>query len=374
MKLVFISPTYPLRGGIARYGTHLLANLQLHHDCLGIGYKKLYPRILFPGKSQYETDPPPISTFQATTILHYGRWSTWREALTMIRSFAPDGVIIAWWVTFWAPHLGWLSRKLSPDIPVLFICHNVLPHEVRRLDPILVRWVLRSGRGFITHSDEDRRRLLNLFPSAVVRRCEHPLYSSDELTLPTREEARRILGISGRMLLFFGFIRPYKGVDIAIEAFSLLGTTFRDVILWIAGEFWEDERRYHQQIEKLNLHNRVRIESGYLSESDLLLRLAACDGVLLPYRSATGSGALATAYAARRPVIATRCGCFPEMVAHQVSGLLCEPGDAGSLARAIEEFYSGEGSKRFDGGVADARRRFSWDGILKAIEELVRNE
>jgi glycosyltransferase involved in cell wall biosynthesis len=374
LKLVFISPTYPLRGGIARYGTHLLTNLQKHHDCLGIGYKKLYPRILFPGQSQFETEPPPISDYQAEAILHYGRWSTWREALRKIRAFAPEGVVIAWWVTFWAPHLGWLSRKLSRKIPVLFLCHNVLPHEVRRPDPELVRWALRPGRGFITHSEEDRRRLLDFFPAANVRRCEHPLYSSDELNLPTRAEARRILGVSGRMLLFFGFVRPYKGVDTAIEALSLLGDAYRDIMLWIAGEFWEDVRCYHQQIERLKLQDRVRIESGYLPESELLLRLSACDGVVLPYRSATGSGALATAFAARRPVIATRCGCFREMVTPDVSGLLCEPGDAGSLACAIEAFYSGAGPERFDAGVAQARRKFSWDGILHAIEELVRNE
>ena len=316
----------------------------------------------------------PISGSQAVAVLHYGRGSTWREALRKIRSFAPDAVIVAWWVTFWAPHLGWLSRKLAPDIPVLFICHNVLPHEVHRLDPILVRWALRPGRGFITHSEEDRRRLLNFFPSAVVRRCEHPLYTSDELKLPTREEARRILGISGRMLLFFGFIRPYKGVDVAIKAFSLLSDEYRDVFLWIAGEFWEDEKRYHQQIEELNLQHTVRIESGYLPESDLFLRLAACDGVILPYRSATGSGPLATAYAARRPVIATKCGCFQEMVTDDVSGLLCEPGDARSLAHAVERFYSEAGAERFAAGVADKRRKFSWDGILSAIEELIRYE
>jgi glycosyltransferase involved in cell wall biosynthesis len=253
---------------------------------------------------------------------------------------------------------------------VIFLCHNVLPHESRFFDAPLIRWALRPGQSFIVHSQDDRSRLLDWFPNASVVCREHPVFPLDTEVTITREEARRRLNVAGRMLLFFGFVRTYKGLDVAIEALSLLESDYDDLTLWVAGEFWEDSKRYYRQIEKLGLGDRIRIEPEFLPEDELALRLAACDGVILPYRSATGSGVLGSAYASGRPVIATRTGCFKEMVIPESTGILCDPGDAQCLAQAIREFYQGEGPARFQAGVAEAAKRFSWDRILDAIEEL----
>ena len=267
-----------------------------------------------------------------------------------------------------------MASRLAPSFPVFFLCHNVLPHEARFFDPALTRWALKHGRGFIVHSDENRRQLSAWFPQARVIRAEHPVYFSDADFALSREKARERLGVSGRMLLFFGFVRPYKGLDVAIEALTRLGPDLKDVMLWVSGEFWEGEERYRNLVEKHKLQNRVRIESGYLSDADLALRICACDGVVLPYRAATGSGALATAYAFDCPVIATRSGCLVNMVVHGESGLLCEPGSVSSLAEAIIEFYSGDGPERFLPGVEKAKKRFTWDRIVDSVEELLKNE
>ena len=253
MKIVFLGPTYPLRGGIARYGTYLLGALQKRHDCLGIGFKKLYPAWLFPGKGELELGSIPPAGSEAQALLHYGVPTTWRQAYKQIKDYSPSCVILTWWVSFWALHLGWLARKLSDTCPVIFLCHNVLPHESRMFDPRLTRWALKPGNGFIVHSEENLHQLAKLFPNTRVIRREHPVYYSDLRFASPREEARKRLGLSGRMLLFFGFVRPYKGLDVAIEALTHLGPDLEDLTLWVAGEFWEDEERYHSLIERLDL-------------------------------------------------------------------------------------------------------------------------
>jgi glycosyltransferase involved in cell wall biosynthesis len=347
----------------------------MRHICLGISFKRLYPTWLFPGKGQMELGDLPAGGAPGDPILHYADPFSWRRALQGIDSFSPDAVLLTWWVPFWAPHLGLLARKLAKKYRVIYLCHNVLPHEKHFYEPeCLIRWALKPADGFIVHSEENKRQLSRWFPQSRVIRREHPVYYSDAELAVSREEAREKLGISGRMLLFFGFIRHYKGLDIAIEALTHLGPGFRDLMLWASGELWGgEEDRCRDIVNKYHLDDQVKIESGYLSESDLALRIAACDGVVLPYRSATGSGVLATAYAFDRPVIATRVGSLPDMVVDGKTGLLCDPGDARSLALAIQEFYAGKGPQRFEEDIQKAKREFTWDAIVNAVEELVEN-
>jgi glycosyltransferase involved in cell wall biosynthesis len=257
---------------------------------------------------------------------------------------------------------------------VYYLCHNVLPHEARVIDPKLTHWALSPGQGFIMHSEENRQQLSEWFPASKTIRLEHPIYYFDANYSVAREEAREQLGITGRMLLFFGFVRPYKGLDLAIKALTYLEPDFNDLELWVAGEFWEGEDRYRGMISRYQLEDRVTIESGYMSDEDLALRISACDGVILPYKTATGSGVLASAYAMDRPVIATRAGCLKEMVEHGHSGLLCEPDDVQGLVSAIREFYAGEGPTRFGEGVERAKGKFTWDAVVDAVEELVAGE
>jgi glycosyltransferase involved in cell wall biosynthesis len=373
LKLVFLGPTYPFRGGIARYGTHLLAALQKRHDCLGMGFEKLYPAFLFPGQSQLDSDAEPPGAFQVDRILHYAQPAAWREAARRIADFQPDGILLFWWVTFWAPHYHWLTRRLTGR-RFVFLCHNVLPHEKRFFDPPLVRWALRGAHGFIVHSEENRRQLLGLFPDARILHRAHPVYDLDDARPIGLQEARTRLHLTGRMLLFFGFVRAYKGLDVAIEALSLVKSHLPDLTLWICGEFWDDRRKYERLIAKHQLEDRIRIEAHYLPQTDLALRIAACDGVILPYRTATGSGILGNAFAMGKPVIATRTGSLGEMVEHGQSGLLCEPNDPAALAQAMRDFFAAPGPQRFEDGVAAAKTQFTWDAIVSAVEELVGRE
>ncbi|MFH1862129.1 MAG: glycosyl transferase family 1, partial [bacterium] len=209
MKIILLGPTYPMRGGIARYGTNLYKALRNRHNCVGIGFKKLYPSFLFPGAGELETASLADDEIAAEPLLHYAHPSSWLKALDRIVDFSPTAVVLTWWVPFWAPHLGWLSRRLSRRTHVLFLCHNVVPHEPKFYDTALVRWALGPGKGFMVHSEEDRKTLVNWFPKAAIVKRGHPLYEGSAACLMDQEEARRLLGIKNRMLLFFGFVRPY---------------------------------------------------------------------------------------------------------------------------------------------------------------------
>ena len=373
MKLVLLGPTSPHRGGIARYGTLLLAELLKRHDGLGIGFDRLYPAFLFPGQNQLDAESHSSEQPPVERILHYLRPGSWTRAAQRIDEFAPAAVVLTWWVTFWAPYLGWLARRLTRRHRIIYLCHNVYPHEASFIDRPLVRFALKPAGRFIVHSEENRGQLLQLFPNARVLRQAHPAYGFNPLSAIESGEARKRLSIQGRMLLFFGFVRSYKGLDLAIEALAKVKDDLPDLSLWICGEFWDNRRKYEGLIEHYGLQNRVRIEAGFLPQSDLGLRVAACDGVLLPYRSVTGSGILGNALAMNKPVIASNTGSLGEMVEHGRSGLLCEPNDSTALARAIRDFYAGEGPKRFAVGVEAAKAQFSWDGIIRAIEELAQD-
>ncbi|RJP79148.1 MAG: glycosyltransferase [Candidatus Zixiibacteriota bacterium] len=309
----------------------------------------------------------------AEPLLHYGNPETWRKAALRLKEFAPDGVILTWWVTFWGPHFGLLARNLAQFTRVVYLCHNVVPHEKRLLDAGLTRWAMAPARGYIVQCEEDARQLREWFPQASVRRCGHPIYPLGDGPLPDRTAARRALNVTGRMLLFFGFVRPYKGLDVALQALASLGPEWDDLHLWVCGEFWDDAEHYREMIRRLDLSGRVHLETGYQPQAELSLRLAACDAVLLPYRSATGSGVLADAYAHRRPVIATCVGCFQDMVVPEETGLLCRPGDPADLAQAIVHFYAA-GAERFQPGLEAALRHYSWDAIVNAVEDLLEYE
>ncbi|MBU0518784.1 glycosyltransferase family 4 protein [bacterium] len=374
MRIVLLSPTYPLRGGIARYGTYLLRAIQTRHHCLGLSFKRLYPDFLFPGRGQEEKGVIPRSGSAGDRVLHYANPASWRRALQGVKAFNPEAVVIAWWVPFWSIHFTWFARQVQKICPVYYLCHNVLPHERKFFDQKLTRWALKPASGFIVHSEAEQRQLQEWYPASRVLRREHPVYFFDDEMQISKEEARKELGIKGRMLLFFGFIRPYKGLDLALEALAHLGPSYQDLKLWVAGEIWGADDIYRTIIKKYHLDDQVKIESTYLHDHELSLRILASDAVLLPYRTATGSGVLATTYAHGRPVIASQAGSLKNMVIHGQTGLHFETGDSDSLVEAIEELYAGEGPERFIAGVEAAKSNFTWDNIVDAIEELTRHE
>ncbi len=263
-RFCLIGPTYPYRGGIAHYTTFLARRLSKTNDTLLISFSRQYPRWFFPGKDDKDPSVNPLKA-DAEFLLNPLSPLSWRRTIKRIESWGADAVIIPWWVPFWAPAWSVVGRGVknnSSELKLIFICHNVLPHERSLLDKLALRTSLSPADGFIVHAQADADKLRKEFPTKKIRVSPLPTYAGlggDSTFLLNDLPKDRPL------LLFFGFVRPYKGLDILIDALALVRQQL-DVHLVVAGEFWDDESKYINQVNNLGLNADVSIINRYLPD------------------------------------------------------------------------------------------------------------
>lgn len=369
-RFCLIGPTYPYRGGIAHYTTLLAQHLREEHETLLISFSRQYPAWLFPGRSDRDPSERPLRT-EAEYLLDPLNPVTWWRTLRRIRAWQPEVVVMQWWVPFWAPAWAVLGRgiKRLPVPPrLLFICHNVLPHEQRtwssRLLPRVIKLALKPGDGFIVHSQSDGDILNRYFPQADISVSPLPTYQkvgeSKETVLPVSLPGDRPL------LLFCGFVRPYKGLDILLDALPLV-LRERPLHLLIAGEFWQGTVAYRTQIEKLQLDKAVTIIDEYLPDEMLTACIARADVVVLPYRSATQSAVVQLAFGQGKPVITTDVGGLAEAVENGRTGLVVPSDNPQALAEAINCFFAEELGTVFEENIVVGNGRFSWEHLLNSL-------
>ncbi|MBN1420478.1 MAG: glycosyltransferase family 4 protein [Planctomycetes bacterium] len=263
-----------------------------------------------------------------------------------------------------------MFRRIGPRIRKIAICHNARPHEGGWLDRIASRLVLSQVDALIAHSTEEAETLRAALPGKACARSFHPIYDQERPSAP-RSELRRRLGLAGPTLLFFGFVRPYKRLDLLLRALPAVRRRYPDVRLLVVGEFWKDSRREAEAILRgLELSDAVTIVDAYVSGAEMAEYVTAADLAVLPYASVTGSGVLQTAYGLGRPVVATRCGCFAEMVRDGEDGVLVAPDDADALAGGICRALAPETLARLTEGAAGAPERFAWSRMVRTIESL----
>ncbi|OGW75007.1 MAG: hypothetical protein A2Z72_00595 [Omnitrophica bacterium RBG_13_46_9] len=371
MKIALIGPTYPFRGGISHYTTLLYRTIRRNHQVTLYSFKKQYPKFLFPGKTDRDVSKSPIIEEGACRIISPMNPLTWFLTLNRIARYRPRVVVISWWVSFWGPSFFAIAAfcRAILRIRVLFICHNVIEHETFFVKRWLAKLALSAGHGFIVHSKEDLNNLKALVPKAKVRLVYHPLYSAFNTGGFSADEAKRRLNLSGHVLLFFGFIRKYKGLEYLLGAMSAILKEI-DATLLVAGEFWQDKTRYLDLIKRSGIERNVVIKDGYVPNEDVCLYFTAADLVVLPYTHGTGSGILQLAYAFKRPVVATSVGCLPEVVKDGVTGYIVPPCETAPLADAVIKFFAEGKASEFSGHIAENSGEFSWDNIAKTIEEL----
>ncbi len=336
-----MGPVYPYRGGIAHYTTMLDRTLRADgHEVLLVSFARQYPDWLFPGKS----DQDPSAAALRVESAHYWIDSlnpfSWLKTFRRIVKFHPERIVLQWWTPFWAltwTLFGLLSRVLL-NVELVYLCHNVLPHEERRWHRWVARTVLRWGDVFNVHSIEEKRRLLTLLKSASVSVNPHPIYGMfSEGDQPTREEARLQLALpSGApILLFFGIVRPYKGLKYLIQALPRVLEEYTDVQLVIAGEFWEDIAFYKRLVKTQELESTVLIEDRYIPNEEVSLFFKAADVLVAPYVDVTGSGVTQLALGYGLPMITT--WDLTDPIYQSVRYVVARPGNVQSLARAIIE-------------------------------------
>ncbi len=371
MRLVIVSTAFPLRGGIAHYVSLLRDHLSRRHDVSVITFKRQYPKFLFPGKSQEEKgeltgerpNPQVVDTINPLT---------WFKAGRMAASMNPDLLIFKYWMPFFAPAFGTIARvaKKRSNCRVLFICDNVLPHEQTPVDRLLTSWLFKAGDYFIVQSRSVEKDLLSLLKSPPYKFVPHPVYESFGKGIG-KTEARKKLGIGGNenVALFFGYVRKYKGLHVLLESVAKALTTF-DFTLIVAGEFYDDEKGYRQQIQRLGIGHRVRVFSDYIPNDEVSVYFSAADVVVLPYIDATQSGIVQIAYNFDKPVITTDVGGLAEVVLDGQTGLVVRPNSSDELAAALARFFRENLGESFSSGVSEQKKLYSWDNMVTAIEQL----
>ncbi len=373
MRAAILGPTYPHRGGIAHYTTLLARALSARHALSIVSFRRLYPGLLFPGTTQFDSSAsalePPVPP---EPILDSLNPLSWERAGARLRASQPDFLVVPWWHPFFGPSLGWAARRArrGKGKPArIFLCHNVSPHESAPLDRSLTAYGLGAADAFLVHARSEAVKLERLARGRPVRVHPHPSYEIFSERAPGREEARAALGLQGRVILFFGYVRAYKGLEDLLRALTLARPDAWDQLL-IVGEFYDPPERYRALLMEPRLKDRVRVVNQYVPNEEVARYFAAADVAALPYREATGSGIAQVAFGALVPVIATRTGGLEETVEEGVSGLLVPPRDPTALARAIERFFDENMGPRLREGVASARRRFTWEGLVDALESL----
>ena len=377
MKVALLGPTYPHRGGIAHYTTLLSRAFaeRIGDSSLSmISFRRLYPGFLFPGTTQFDASGEALhAPVEPEATLDSMNPLSWIAAGRRLRALMPDLLVVPWWHPFFGPSLGTAARTARPRGAAgpkrIFLCHNVEPHEATPLDRALSSYGLGAADGFLVHARAEEERLRPRAHGRPVRVHPHPTYDVFSRTPPDREVARAAVGARGKTILFFGYVRPYKGLADLLEALRLARPDAWDTLL-IVGEFYEPRERYAAALAHPALVGKVTLVDRYVANEEVASYFAAADVVALPYRSATGSGIAQVAFGAGVPVIATRTGGLGEVVEEGTTGLLVPPQDPAALARALERYFDDELSAPLREGVSRARVRYGWGALVDALLEL----
>jgi D-inositol-3-phosphate glycosyltransferase len=379
-KIIIITPAHPLRGGIAASGERLAQAFQAEgHEVKVYTFSLQYPNFLFPGKTQYSDEPKP-QDLDIQVVINSVNPFNWLKVGRQIADEKADLVICRFWLPIMGPSLGSILRliKRNSKSKIIGLIDNIIPHEKRVGDKPFAQYFVDACDAFVVMSSSVKEEMQQ-FSKLPCYYTPHPIYDIYGEKV-SRNEALSFLQLpdNQRYILFFGFIRKYKGLDLLIEALGLLkrtenvkNTEGSDLKLLIAGEFYGDEDFYRELIKTQNLENQVIIKSDFIPTDDVKYYFGAADVVVQPYRSATQSGISQVAYHFEKPMIVTNVGGLSEIVPHGEAGYVVEPTPP-YIADAIEQFYEGDNATRFQEGVKKNKTRFSWEAMvnvfLKAIQ------
>jgi glycosyltransferase involved in cell wall biosynthesis len=372
MKIVIVGTAHPIRGAMAQLNAILGWHLSKDHSIEIVSFKRQYPTILFPGKTQIDPSGP-LFRLPTTPLVDSINPITWLKAARYIRSRRPDLVIFRYWLPFFAPCFGVISFlvRRRTATKVLFICDNVVPHEKRPGDSALTKFAFRFVDCFIVQSKSVELDLHRFVPNARYVIVPHPIYSVFGHPLP-KTEARKQLRLSEEhVILFFGYVRRYKGLHLLLEAMPLI-LKQTPVRLLVVGEFYDNEETYRRKITDLGLGDRVTVYSHYIPNEEVGIHFSACDVVVLPYISATQSGIVQIAYNFDKPVIATGVGGLAEVVIDGVTGFIVPPSDPVKLSQAIVRYYQEARESEFVENIRAEKDKYSWNHMVEAIERLMK--
>lgn len=365
MKITMLSVFYPYRGGIAQCNASLYRALDKEHDVDAITFKRQYPDFLFPGETQYVAEKDVADKIPATRLLDTINPFSYCKTARKIKKSQPELLLTRYWMTFFAPSLGTISKKMAGKAIRISILDNVIPHEKRFFDKPCNRFFLKHNDGFVVMSDSVLADLLSIRPDAKYLRINHPVFDHFGAAVPRELACERLqLDAKKKNILFFGIIRDYKGLDVLIEAMNGLSDEYH---LIIAGEVYGSFQSYQDQIDALGLSNRISLFNHYISDDMVPNFFCAADICVLPYKSATQSGVTAIAFHFEVPVIATDVGGLKETIVHEETGLIVEKPNSDLLRNAINRYFDETLSMRFKQNIRKFSEVNSWKNFAEKL-------
>ena len=375
MRVVIIGPAYPLRGGLATYNERLARAFQEAGDEVRlVTFSLQYPNFLFPGQTQFSAEAGPVD-LDIEVSLNSVNPLSWVRVGRKIRSERPDLVVFRFWLPFMGPALGTVARLVRGNghTRVVAITDNVIPHEKRPGDGPLTRYFLSACDGFVTMSRSVLSDLKRLgFGELPALYRPHPLYDNFG-PIKSKNLALKALALPDTLgyLLFFGFIRAYKGLDILLEAFADARLVALPIKLIIAGEFYEDVAPYEELIQRHNLEKRIIRATDFIPNERVVDYFCAADLIVQPYKNATQSGVSQIAYHFERPMLVTDVGGLAELILDGVVGYVVPPAPA-AIADAVVDFYANHREQGFAAGTREEKKQFSWSVMVSALKEVAR--
>lgn len=370
MRIAFLSTFYPYRGGIAQFSGALLRALEHEgHEVKAFNFTRQYPEFLFPGKTQLVNDKDTADPIESYRVLDSINPISYLKTSNAINTYSPDVLITSYWMPFFAPSMGTIARNIHSKTKIVSVLHNVVPHEKRFFDKAFSLYFLAPHHGFVALTSKVSKDLHELAPEAKSMLHPHPLYDHFGAKIDTIE-ARKKLNIpqDKKVLLFFGFIRDYKGLDILINAFAQLDSSYH---LLIAGEVYGSFDNYQAQIDRHPLKEHISVYNNYIGDHEVPTYFSAADVCLLPYKSATQSGITSISYHFDLPLIATNVGGLKETIFHNETGLICNQPNAQDLANTITDFFGTDKAEKFKVGIQKLKEEWSWKALAKKIISFV---
>lgn len=386
MRIAILSCFYPFRGGISQFNTYLLKELSKKHDVKAFNFKRQYPVILFPGKTQKVAQDDDALPVESISVLDTANPLTYGKTAKVIAEYGPDLLITRYWMSYFAPSLGSVTSKVASILKkkgksgfkAVAIADNIIPHEKHFFDIPLARFFVRRQSGIVTLSHSVEQELHQICPEAKSLTIPHPLYSNFGERTDTLE-ARKKLGMRGsdeeilsrKVLLFFGLIRDYKGLDLLLEAMPLLDGSYT---LVVAGENYGSFEKYSQIINSERfapVRNNLILVNRYIPDGEVKVFFSAADVSVLPYRSATQSGISSISWNFDVPLITTPVGGLVESVGQAGTGMLTESVSAKGVADAVKKYFAENKKEEYLYNISRLKRELSWETFADKLETFV---
>lgn len=377
-KIILVGPAYPYRGGNALFVAHLYEALSKSFDVEVINFTRLYPQLLFPGKRQEDVSKVAIKKHPSTRLIDSINPFSWVKTINYIKSQNPDLIAFIWYQPFFGFSIGTIAKFIKTKFKgrILFITENIISHESMFYDKLLTKYALSSADKFLVLSDVVENGIKKMYPHKKVFRSTLPIYDCYGFDSSlSKIDARKKLGIeeNKKVLLFFGYIRPYKGLMNLIEAMSIILKENDDYFLLIVGEFYESKEKYFEKIKEFGITKNVLVVDEFVPNEEVGIYYSAADLVVLPYNSATQSGILNIAYGFRKPVVVTKVGGLPELVDDGKTGFIVEPQNPEALAQGIKKYFYASNFQDFAKNIETFIQKNSFISIERVFVDILKS-